>query len=112
MVFCRTNVDCDLLADYLQRCGGGAGAVNPYECKVLAGGKSQHQRREALSKFKSGAIRFLICTDVAARGIDVKGLPYVINMTLPDEAENYIHRIGRVGREFLYAFFCFVLFFY
>lgn len=43
-------------------------------------------------------VRFLICTDVAARGIDVEGLPYVINMTLPDEAEQYIHRIGRVGR--------------
>jgi ATP-dependent RNA helicase DDX1 len=42
--------------------------------------------------------RFLICTDVAARGIDVAGLPYVINMTLPDESEQYIHRIGRVGR--------------
>lgn len=43
-------------------------------------------------------MRFLICTDVAARGIDVKGLPFVINMTLPDSPENYIHRAGRVGR--------------
>ncbi|CAN0527653.1 unnamed protein product, partial [Ectocarpus sp. 8 AP-2014] len=42
---------------------------------------------------------FLICTDVAARGVDIKGLPYVINMTLPDVPENYIHRIGRVGRQ-------------
>lgn len=44
-------------------------------------------------------MRFLVCTDVAARGVDIKGLPYVINMTLPDEPENYIHRIGRVGRQ-------------
>ena len=43
-------------------------------------------------------MRFLICTDVAARGIDIKGLPFVINFTLPDKTENYIHRIGRVGR--------------
>jgi ATP-dependent RNA helicase DDX1 len=108
MIFCRTNLDCDLLETYLRKCGneaaagasasGGASAVNPYACKVLAGGRGQSQRRAALAAFKSGEIRFLVCTDVAARGIDVKGLPYVINMTLPDEAENYIHRIGRVGR--------------
>tara|TARA_A100001035_G_C27589412_1_gene411250 strand:- start:51 stop:677 length:627 start_codon:yes stop_codon:yes gene_type:complete len=57
-------------------------------------------RRVALDAFKEGDVRFLICTDVAARGIDIKSLPYVINMTLPvaDESENYIHRIGRVGR--------------
>jgi hypothetical protein len=42
--------------------------------------------------FKDGDVRFLICTDVAARGIDIRGLPYVINMTLPDKSEDYIHR--------------------
>ena len=47
--------------------------------------------------FKDGAVRFLICTDVAARGLDISGLPYVINVTLPDRAEDYIHRVGRVG---------------
>lgn len=52
-----------------------------------------------LDAFKGGDVRFLICTDVAARGVDIKGLPYVINMTLPDVPENYIHRIGRVGRQ-------------
>ena len=58
------------------------------------------ERRASLQAFKDGDVRILICTDVAARGIDIEGLPYVINMTLPaaDEAENYIHRIGRVGR--------------
>jgi ATP-dependent RNA helicase DDX1 len=56
------------------------------------------ERREALSAFKEGDVRFLICTDVAARGIDIKELPYVINMCLPDMPEAYIHRVGRVGR--------------
>lgn len=52
-----------------------------------------------LQAFKDGHVRFLVCTDVAARGVDVKGLAYVVNMTLPDELENYIHRVGRVGRQ-------------
>lgn len=43
-------------------------------------------------------MRFLICTDVAARGIDIRGIPFVVNVTLPDEKQNYVHRIGRVGR--------------
>lgn len=51
-----------------------------------------------LQAFKDGDIRFLICTDVAARGIDIAGLPFVINMTLPDRSEDYIHRVGRVGQ--------------
>ena len=48
--------------------------------------------------FKQMEVRFLICTDVAARGIDIKGLPFMLNVTLPDEKSNYVHRIGRVGR--------------
>ena len=52
--------------------------------------------------FKDGDIRFLICTDVAARGLDITGLPYVINVTLPDRAEDYIHRVGRVGMFWKY----------
>ena len=47
--------------------------------------------------FKSGDVRFLVATDVAARGIDIAGLPYMVNMTLPDRDEDYIHRVGRVG---------------
>ena len=50
-----------------------------------------------MQAFKDGAVRFLICTDVAARGLDISGLPYVINVTLPDRVEDYIHRVGRVG---------------
>ena len=56
------------------------------------------ERRRNLAAFKDGAVRLLICTDVAARGIDIDSLPFVINMTLPDRSEDYIHRIGRVGR--------------
>jgi ATP-dependent RNA helicase DDX1 len=48
--------------------------------------------------FKDGDVRFLICTDVAARGIDINGLPYVINMTLPDKSEDYIHRCAACAR--------------
>uniref|UniRef100_A0A7S2YVG3 Helicase C-terminal domain-containing protein n=1 Tax=Chloropicon laureae TaxID=464258 RepID=A0A7S2YVG3_9CHLO len=76
------------------------GLENPYSCVVLAGARSMHERRAALQAFKDGDVRFLICTDVAARGIDIKELPFCINMTLPDstQIEDYIHRVGRVGR--------------
>jgi ATP-dependent RNA helicase DDX1 len=75
-----------------------SGKENKYSCAVLAGMRSLQDRRESLSAFREGNIRFLIATDVAARGLDITGLPYIINMTLPEEPENYIHRIGRVGR--------------
>jgi ATP-dependent RNA helicase DDX1 len=106
MIFCRTNQDCDNLEKFLVAHGGGtkfggsldSGPQSKYSCCVLAGQRSMDERRSALQGFKSGAVRFLICTDVAARGIDVRGLPFMINMTLPDEPEPYMHRIGRVGR--------------
>jgi ATP-dependent RNA helicase DDX1 len=65
---------------------------------VLHGGRSQRERFQNLETFKQGDVRFLISTDVAARGIDIKELPFVINVTLPDAPEMYIHRCGRVGR--------------
>lgn len=106
IIFCRTNLDCDNLEAYLTAAGGGQkwtpgkekGKENAYSCCVLAGMRSQDERRRNLDAFREGDVRFLIATDVAARGLDIKELPYVINMTLPDEPENYIHRIGRVGR--------------
>lgn len=108
MIFCRTNLDCDNLEKFLNSQDGNtnkkfsgkveSGKEGRYSCCVLAGLRSTQDRRESLAAFKDGDVRFLICTDVAARGIDVAGLPYVINVTLPDEPENYIHRIGRVGR--------------
>jgi ATP-dependent RNA helicase DDX1 len=60
--------------------------------------RAPNERTENLEKFKQNKVRLLICTDVAARGLDINGLPYVINVTLPDEKQNYVHRIGRVGR--------------
>lgn len=106
LVFCRTNIDCDNLERYLNDLGGSkgysgkveTGKENPYSCVVLAGGREQRARRQALEAFKEGEVRFLVCTDVAARGIDIAGLPFVIQTTLPDDIENYIHRIGRCGR--------------
>ena len=61
--------------------------------------KSLSQRRAALEGFKVGRYRVLVATDIAARGIDVKGIELVINFDLPDDAENYVHRIGRTGRS-------------
>ncbi|CAD7927747.1 unnamed protein product [Amoebophrya sp. A25] len=107
LCFCRTNVDCNNLEKYLNTLGGcpggwrgktETGKENPYSCVVLAGMRDQDERRQNLEAFKEGDIRFLICTDVAARGIDIQGLPYLIMVTLPDDIENYIHRVGRVGR--------------
>ena len=97
LVFCRTNLDCDLLEKYLKARGGG-GMTDKYTCRVLAGMRSMPDRQKALREFKAAEARILICTDVAARGIDIRELPFVINLTLPDKPETYVHRIGRVGR--------------
>ncbi|XP_059141083.1 ATP-dependent RNA helicase DDX1-like isoform X2 [Physella acuta] len=93
LIFCRTKVDCDNLEKYLQERGKGK-----YSCVCLHGDRKPQERKENLEKFKKRQVKYLICTDVAARGLDISGLPYVINVTLPDEKQNYIHRIGRVGR--------------
>lgn len=99
IIFCRTKVDCDNLERYFQKQGGGPNAKNSlFSCVCLHGDRKPVDRRENLEKFKSGQVRHLICTDVAARGLDVRGIPFVINVTLPDEKQNYVHRIGRVGR--------------
>ncbi|XQF94501.1 helicase-related protein (plasmid) [Pseudoalteromonas espejiana] len=65
---------------------------------VCHGDKSQVTRRRALREFKEGKVRVLVATEVAARGIDIDGLPRVINIDLPWLAEDYVHRIGRTGR--------------
>ncbi|XP_071785586.1 ATP-dependent RNA helicase DDX1-like [Asterias amurensis] len=100
ILFCRTKVDCDNAERYLASMGGGpnSSADHQFSCVCLHGDRKPPERRENLQRFKDCQVRFLICTDVAARGIDVKGIPYVVNVTLPDEKENYVHRIGRVGR--------------
>eukprot|EP00756_Hemistasia_phaeocysticola_P022661 Hpha_TRINITY_DN15848_c2_g1::TRINITY_DN15848_c2_g1_i1::g.188968::m.188968/K13177/DDX1; ATP-dependent RNA helicase DDX1 len=101
LIFCRTRDDCDNLSAFLNSKGGTRGfqgrvekgKENIYSNVPLHSGRPPRERKENLEMFKDGEVRFLICTDVAARGIDIKQLPYVINMTLPDKAEDYIHRI-------------------
>ena len=90
LVFVGTKFGASRLAVYLARQGIAADAIH--------GDKSQQQRTEALEAFKSGQIRVLVATDVAARGLDIDDLPHVINYELPHTAEDYIHRIGRTGR--------------
>lgn len=93
IIYCRTKLDCDNLERHLNSFG-----KSEFSCVCLHGDRNPQERRDNLEKFKANRVNFLICTDVAARGIDIRGLPYMINMTLPDEKSNYIHRIGRVGR--------------
>jgi ATP-dependent RNA helicase RhlE len=64
----------------------------------LHGGRTQGQRNSALNSFRSGQMRVLVATDIAARGIDVTEIQHVINFDLPQNAEDYVHRIGRTGR--------------
>lgn len=114
MLFARTQLDCDNLERFLLYISGvAADAVDKtrfrgsresgpeveYSCAVLHGGRRTDERRAALDAFRNQEVRFLVCTDVAARGIDITGLPYLVNVTLPDKSENYIHRVGRVGRS-------------
>lgn len=118
LIFCRTKLDCDNLERYLKKVGG-----QQFSCVCLHGDRKPAERKANLEKFKRQEVKFLICTDVAARGLDITGLPFskqlftqnypkvrirhvnfalflflVINVTLPDEKSNYVHRIGRVGR--------------
>jgi len=95
IIFCRTKLDCDNIEKYLLAKGS---QNNQFTCVCLHSDRSHEERQSNLAKFKSGKAKFLICTDVAARGIDVKGIPFVVNVTLPDDKANYIHRIGRTGR--------------
>lgn len=90
LVFTRTKHGADKVANDLRKRGITADALH--------GNKSQAAREKALGGFKKGRTRVLVATDIAARGIDVRELPYVINYDVPDNAETYVHRIGRTGR--------------
>src|SRR5690606_11009501 len=90
LVFSRTKHGANRIADHLERDGIVAAAIH--------GNKSQGARQRALEQFRSGAIRVLVATDIAARGIDVKGITLVLNSALPVEPEAYVHRIGRTAR--------------
>lgn len=91
LVFARTQVRVDRVSKYLASYG--------LEAARIHGGRTQAQRNGALAAFKTGRTRFLIATDIAARGIDVTGIGHVVNYDLPQVAEDYIHRIGRTGRN-------------
>ncbi|MEO6519760.1 MAG: DEAD/DEAH box helicase [Pseudoxanthomonas sp.] len=91
LVFGRTKHGCDKLTKYLEQSGIKAAAIH--------GNKSQGARLRALKDFKAGRINVLVATDIAARGIDIDQLPMVINFDLPMVAEDYVHRIGRTGRN-------------
>ncbi len=90
IVFCRTKSDVDSVASHLLDRG--------YDAEALHGDISQAQRERTLAKFKKKQITILVATDVAARGIDVTNLSHVINYSLPQDPESYVHRIGRTGR--------------
>ena len=90
LVFTRTKHGADKVVKILTKSGVKAEAIH--------GNKAQNARQRALENFKSKAIRVLVATDIAARGIDVDSLEYVINFDIPNVAENYVHRIGRTGR--------------
>ncbi|XP_060536122.1 ATP-dependent RNA helicase Ddx1 [Cylas formicarius] len=93
IIFCRTKLDCDNLEKYLKQID-----KMKFSCVCLHGDRKPNERKRNLELFKNGDVKYLICTDVAARGLDISGLPFMINVTLPDEKSNYVHRIGRVGR--------------
>lgn len=90
LVFTRTKHGANRLSEQLETDGITSSAIH--------GNKSQPQRVKALSDFKRGKIAVLVATDIAARGLDINQLPYVVNYELPQVAEDYVHRIGRTGR--------------
>jgi ATP-dependent RNA helicase RhlE len=90
LVFCATRLGANRLAYQLNRDGIHATAIH--------GDKTQPERQQALEEFKSGKVRVLVATDVAARGLDIEDLPLVVNFDLPGAPEDYVHRIGRTGR--------------
>jgi ATP-dependent RNA helicase RhlE len=90
LVFTRTKIGATRLATWLDRQGLNAVAIHS--------DRSQPERTRALEEFKSGEIRVLVATDVAARGLDIEDLPHVVNFELPWNPQDYVHRIGRTGR--------------
>ena len=90
LVFTRTQFGANNVAEFLEK--------NGISAMALHGNKSQAARTQALAGFKSGDIRALVATDIAARGIDIDDLPHVVNYDIPNVCEDYVHRIGRTGR--------------
>ncbi|MGK2227371.1 MAG: ATP-dependent RNA helicase RhlE [Devosia sp.] len=91
IIFSRTKHGADRVAKNLE--------IDGHKAAAIHGNKSQNARQAALKGFSSGDVRILVATDIAARGIDVPGITHVVNYELPDDPENYVHRIGRTGRN-------------
>jgi len=90
IVFTRTKHIANRVSEHLEKAGFSADAIH--------GNKSQNARQRALANFKSGDVRVLVATDIAARGVDIDDISHVINFELPNEPESYVHRIGRTAR--------------
>ncbi|WP_218938660.1 DEAD/DEAH box helicase [Oleiharenicola lentus] len=90
IIFSRTKSGADYVASRLQRAG--------HTCAVMHSDRSQQERVDALKGFKSGKHEVLVATDIAARGLDIAGVSHVINFDVPENPEDYVHRIGRTGR--------------
>ncbi len=90
IVFCNTRADSEIVATFLKRQG--------YDAEYLNGDLPQSERERIMARTKDKSLRFLVATDIAARGIDISGLSHVINFQLPESPEVYIHRTGRTGR--------------
>ncbi len=90
LVFVRTKVRAERVSKAMERVG--------IATQTIHGDKEQTDRLEVLARFRDGALKILIATDVSARGIDIPNVDFVINYDLPDVAENYVHRVGRTGR--------------
>ncbi|HEX9063301.1 MAG TPA: DEAD/DEAH box helicase [Clostridia bacterium] len=90
IIFCNTKLKVDEVYNEL--------ANSRYACEKIHGGMEQHERLRVMNDFRQGYFRYLIATDVAARGIDIDNISLVINFDIPDDKESYVHRIGRTGR--------------
>ncbi|MDR2102419.1 MAG: DEAD/DEAH box helicase [Treponema sp.] len=90
LIFCNTKRYAEIVAKRLR--------LNGYDCEFIIGDLPQVKRLKIIDDIKGGAIRYLVATDVAARGLDIEGLALVVNYDIPSEAENYVHRIGRTAR--------------
>ena len=90
IIFCNTKRYTEIVAKRLR--------LNGYDCEFIIGDLPQSRRLKVINDVKAGKTKFLVATDVAARGLDIEGLAMVVNYDLPNEAENYVHRIGRTAR--------------
>src|SRR5690606_1614421 len=90
LVFTRTKHGADRVVSHLQDEG--------FDADALHADRTQAQREAALKRFKAGKVKVLVATDIAQRGLDISGISHVVNYDVPQQAEDYVHRIGRTGR--------------